>query len=426
MDQTITPGGTLQGTVELPADKSIAHRSALLSGLAEGTSEIHGYSDAADPASTLACLRQLGISWTREGDYVRVEGRGLDGLRAAGEPIDCGNSGTTMRLLSGILAGQSFPSRLVGDESLTARPMERIADPLRRMNARVTLTDGHAPIDLGPSEHLTGITYRLPIPSAQVKSCVLLAGLFAEGPTIVVETTPSRDHTERMLGLPVEQVDDERHVRVPEGTTVSARTWRVPRDFSAAAFFLVAASIVPGSRLHCPDVGLNPTRNGLLTVLREMGADVEITDRRTVSGEPVGDLTVRHAELRGVTVDPDLIPNLIDEIPVLAVAGACAEGTLEVREAEELRVKETDRIDAVVTNLRDLGVDVEEFEDGFVVHGGDPLRAGTLKSYGDHRMAMAMGVAALVAEGSSTVAGADSAEVSFPRFWKELERVRVP
>lgn len=425
METTIAPGGRLLGTVRLPADKSIAHRSALLSGLADGVSEISGYSDAEDPASTLACLRQLGVDWTRDGDRVRIEAEGLEGLSESADPIDCGNSGTTMRLLAGILAGQPFSSRMIGDASLSARPMGRIAGPLRRMNARVTLTDGHAPIDLAPSDGLRGITYRLPIPSAQVKSCVLLAGLFAEGPTTVVETTPSRDHTERMLDLTVEEEGGQRRITVPPGTRIPARTWTVPRDFSAGAFFLVAAAVVPESRIRMEGVGLNPTRSGLLSVLEAMGARIEIANRRTVSGEPVGDLTVESAPLEGTSVDPDLVPVLIDEIPVLAVAGACAAGPLEVREAEELRVKETDRIAAVVANLRALGVEVEEFEDGFAVKGRGSLRAGRLESFGDHRMAMAMGVAALAADGPCTIVGAEHAAVSFPAFWDELTRIRV-
>lgn len=436
MNVTVSPGRPLRGRVRLPADKSISHRAALLSGIGSGTSEIHGFSRAVDPASTLSCLRQLGVEWTREDTRVRVEGRGLRGLREAEAAVDCGNSGTTMRLLTGILAGQSFPSQLTGDASLRARPMERIADPLRQMGARIELTEDHAPIGVEPTERLEGITYPLPIPSAQVKSCVLLAGLYAEGATTVVETSPSRDHTERMLDLPIETVTgersegpsrgfEERRISVPKGTTVPARTWQVPRDFSAAAFFLVAASIVPESRLRLTDVGLNPTRTGLIDVLRRMGAEVEVENRRTVSGEPIGDLTVESGPLRGVAVDPDLIPNLIDEVPILAVAGACAEGSLEVREAEELRVKETDRIDAVVENLRRMEVDVDEYEDGFVVHGEGGLQAATLDSFGDHRMAMAMAVAALRAEGDSTIRGAEHAEISFPQFWDELDRLRA-
>lgn len=424
MNQTIRRAARLEGSVTLPADKSIAHRAAMLAALGDGVSRLVNYPASADPQSTLSCLRQLGVSIQEEEDGIlAVEGRGLDGLQAPAEVLDCGNSGTTMRLLSGILAGQPFETTLTGDASLSRRPMGRVADPLRDMGARIDLTEGHAPIRIQGDGRLHGIEYRLPVPSAQVKSCVLLAGLFAEGETTVVESVPSRDHTERMLGLDAFEVDGVRHLTVRRGLRIPARTWTVPRDFSAAAFFLVAGSIVPGGTLQLPGVGLNPTRSALLDVLRAMGADITVRNERVYGGEPIADLTVCPADLHGVSVGGAVIANLIDEIPVLAVAAACAGGRTEIRDAGELRIKETDRIDAMAKNLRSMGADVEEFEDGFAITGGKPLHGATVETYDDHRIAMAMGVAALAASGETTILEAECAQVSFPDFWQQLEGV---
>jgi len=426
MNQTVSRAARLHGTVSLPADKSIGHRTALLSALADGRSRIENYPSSADPQSTLSCLEQLGVPFEQDGHTVHVDGQGLEGLAAPDAPLDCGNSGTTMRLIAGILAGQPFDSVLTGDASLRSRPMARIADPLREMGAEVALTDGHAPIRIAGGAALRGMTYRLPIASAQVKSCVLLAGLFAEGTTTVIEPTPSRDHTERMLGLPVDTVDGVRHLTVEPDHRVPARTWHVPGDFSAAAFFLVAASIVPDSEVHLGGVGMNPSRNALLDVLRTMGADIEVTNERMKGGEPIADVTVRGTALHATHVDGDQVPNLIDEIPVLAVAAACATGRTEIRDAAELRVKETDRLDAMAKNLRALGADVDEFEDGLAVEGPAALQGATVSSFDDHRIAMAMGVASLVADGTTTITEADCARVSFPNFWDELHAVTEP
>ena len=426
MIQTVRQATALRGTVSLPADKSIAHRSALLSALGDGTSRIRNFPNSADPQSTLDCIRTLGISAERGADGVlEVEGRGLDGLHPPDEPLDCGNSGTTMRLLSGILAGQQFGSVLTGDDSLQQRPMERIADPLKAMGARIKLVEGHAPIRIRATrEGLDGIEYRLPVASAQVKSCVLLAGLYAQGETIVIEPTPSRDHTERMLGLKVNEVGGVRRLTVEQGHTIPASTWMVPGDFSAAAFFLVAGTLVPNSELTMEGVGLNPSRNALLEVLDDMGANITVENERVEGAEPVGDITVRSARLEGTEVAGRLIPNLIDEIPVLAVAAACADGRTEIRDAEELRVKETDRLHAMAENLNALGAEVREREDGLIIDGNGPNLLGTrVGSFDDHRVAMAMGVAGLVAHGSTTVNDAECARVSFPGFWDELERV---
>ena len=424
MNQTLAQAARLAGAVALPADKSIAHRAALFAALGDGRSVITNYPTSADPRSTLACLRQLGIEIDEdEPGILAVQGAGLEGLRRPKAPLDCGNSGTAMRLLAGILTGQPFATTLIGDASLSGRPMARIAEPLRQMKAVVNLEDGHAPIKIAGGQKLQGIEYTLPVPSAQVKSCVLLAGLYAEGETTVVETLPSRDHTERMLGLNVFEMGGARYLTVEQGRRIPARTWTVPRDFSAAAFLLVAASIVPEGEVYLPGVGLNPSRSALLDVLRIMGADVTMEYEREEGGEPLADLKVRPAALHGVSIDGALIPNLIDEIPVLAVAAACAEGRTEIRDAAELRVKETDRIDAMVKNLRALGAEVEEFEDGLVITGGKPLTGTTVDSFDDHRIAMAMGVAALVASGKTTIADADVARVSYPGFWETLDRL---
>lgn len=426
MIQTIHQASSLRGTVALPADKSISHRSAILSALGEGRSRIYNFPRSADPLSTLSCVRTLGVDVDRDDDgTLTVRGNGLDGLHPPQSPLDCGNSGTTMRLLSGVLAGQKFGSVLTGDESLRQRPMERIADPLRAMGARITLRDGHAPIRIrGIQSGLDSIEYRLPVASAQVKSCVLLAGLYSRGKTVVIESTPSRDHTERMLGLEVQEVGGERHIVVEEGHTVSAANWSVPGDFSGAAFFIVAASLVPDSELHLDDVGLNPSRTAMLEVLDGMGADITIENERVQGTEPVGDITVRTASLSGVDIGGRLIPNLIDEIPILAVAAACANGRTEIRDAEELRVKETDRLHAMAQNLRTLGAEVKEREDGLTIDGNGPnLLGGTVKSFDDHRIAMAMGVAALVAHGATTISNAECARVSFPGFWSKLSRL---
>lgn len=428
---TVHPVAALAGSPVLPADKSVSHRSALFAAIAEGESEIVGFSDAADPHSTLACLRQLGVEIEERPDVLGadgtpslfVQGRGIAGLRAPAAPLDCGNSGTTMRLLAGLLAGLPFESTLIGDASLSSRPMGRIADPLRQMGARIDLTDGHAPVTIRGGA-LSGITYRLPMASAQVKSAVLLAGLSASGTTTVVEPLRTRDHTERMLEFDVLDVGGERHISVEPGHAVPARQWVVPRDISAAAFFLVAASIAEAAIIEIPGVGLNPTRNGVVDVLTAMGARITILNERERGGEPLADLRVEAPDgLHGVEISGAIVPNLIDEIPVLAVAAACASGRTVIRDAEELRVKETDRIEATAAFLRAMGAQVEEQPDGLIIDGGRPLRGAAVESYHDHRIAMAAAVAALVADGPTTIHGASAAAVSFPTFWEALESV---
>ena len=421
MDQVSIKATRLEGEVLLPPDKSIAHRLAILGAIADGNSFIRNYPVSADPQSTLSCLRRLGvrITTTTPGE-ICIHGRGMYGLRRARAPLDCGNSGTTMRLLAGMLAGQFFPTTLIGDASLGLRPMRRIASPLREMGATVSLQDGHAPIDMGASTGLSGITYTLPVPSAQVKSCVLVAGLYAHGETTVVETTRSRDHTERMLGLDVAEAGGRRRICVRAVNRIAPFDTTIPRDFSAAAFFLVAGSIVSGGAISLPGVGLNPTRTALLEVLTEMGAAIEVKNRRTDGVEPLADLVVRPSRLKAISIRGALISNLIDEIPILAVAALCAEGRTEVRDASELRIKECDRIDATVRNLQALGGEVEEFSDGFAVVGRRPLAGTSVDSFDDHRIAMAMGVAGLVSQGTTTVHRASAARISFPGFWQAL------
>ncbi|MFT5143236.1 MAG: 3-phosphoshikimate 1-carboxyvinyltransferase [Rhodothermales bacterium] len=421
--QIVNPSKGLSGRVRIPGDKSIAHRCALFASLGQGSSRIVHFPRAADPHSTLACIRGLGVSVVEEDDGILVvEGRGLHGWQPPSLDLDCGNSGTTMRLIAGLLAGRTFDSRLIGDASLQSRPMGRIADPLRSMGALIELTGGRAPISIR-GQKLQGLEYVLPVASAQVKSAVLLAGIFADGETVVIETEPSRDHTERMLGLNVLEIGGKRHISVEGDHQIPARTWAVPGDFSAAAFFLVAGSVIPNSFLKIPGAGMNPTRTGLIQVLRAMGADITVSNERVLGGEPIADLAVRSAHLTGVTVGGSIVPNLIDEIPVLAVAAALADGETVIRDAAELRVKETDRIAAMGTGLRAMGAHVVETADGMTIRGGGGLTGAHVEAFHDHRIAMALAVAGLAARGQTTIHGASAAAVSFPDFWDQLNSV---
>jgi 3-phosphoshikimate 1-carboxyvinyltransferase len=417
----IRPAVSIIGVVDVPSDKSIAHRSALFAAIADGTSRIVDYPVSEDPVSTLKCLKALGVEFYEEDGILVIEGKGPRGLKKPEADLPCGNSGTTMRLLSGILAGQSFSSKLSGDASLCARDMTRIATPLRKMGARVTLDGNHAPISFRHGGELTGINYTVPIPSAQVKSCILLAGLYAKGETTVVEYSRTRDHTERMLGLGTVRLGDQHIITVDGGSVIQPRTWSVPRDFSAAAFFLVAGSVLPDSAIRLPRVGINPSRTGLIDVLRAMGARIELENERITGSETIADLVVFSSGLSGIELGGSTVADIIDEIPILAVAATQASGRTVIREASELRHKETDRISAIVDSLRALGADIEEFDDGFAVTGG-PLSGGTVNSHGDHRIAMAMGVAGLVAQGDTTIEDADVVAVSFPSFWPTLRK----
>ncbi|WP_232820911.1 3-phosphoshikimate 1-carboxyvinyltransferase [Dyella sp. C11] len=409
--------GALKGTVRVPGDKSVSHRALMLGALAEGTSHIRGFLEGEDTRATAAVLQQLGVRIDAPADGERVvHGVGLHGLCGTTQLLDCGNAGTGMRLLTGLLAGQAFDSTLVGDESLSRRPMRRVTDPLASMGARIDTQDGLPPLQVRGGQSLHGIQYTLPVASAQVKSALLLAGLYAQGETEVIEPHPTRDYTERMLaafGWPIEFSPGR--ARLSGGHALRATNVDVPADFSSAAFFLVAGSIVPGSELHLPAVGLNPRRTGLLQALRLMGADIRIENERESGGEPVGDLVVRHAPLHGVELPEALVPDMIDEFPALFVAAMAAKGATVVRGAAELRVKESDRLAAMATGLRALGATIDETPDGATIHGG-PLHGGTIESHGDHRIAMSFAAAGLVASGPVRINDCANVATSFPGF----------
>ena len=412
----------LDGSVQLPGDKSISHRYGMLASIADGLSVIHNYSSGADCHSTLACMRALGVEIVVEDRDVIVAGRGLRGLRAASAPLDAGNSGSTIRMLSGILAGQSFTTRIGGDESLSKRPMLRVMAPLAQMGARIKASGGQFPPLEITGGLLRAIEYAMPVASAQVKSCVLLAGLYADGETSVIELATTRDHTEvalREFGVPVTSAGSRISLRGPG--QLEARELNVPGDLSSAAFFLVAAGIVPGSRVTLPGIGVNPTRATLLDFLASSGVQISILDATMQNGEPVADLQVRGGAVRGGVIEKQWAAALIDEIPVLAVLGAVSEEGLTVRDAAELRVKETDRIETLAANFRRMGVEIETAPDGFQIPGKQTFRAATVDSYGDHRIAMACAVAALRADGPVTIEDAGAASVSFPEFWRTLK-----
>jgi 3-phosphoshikimate 1-carboxyvinyltransferase len=427
----VSPGGVLSGRLRVPGDKSISHRSVMLGALADGVTHVTGFLEGADAISTMNVFRALGVRIDGPDDgRVTVHGVGLHGLRGSGAPLDCGNAGTAMRLLMGLLAGQRFESVLVGDESLSRRPMRRVAEPLARMGAAIETTGGTPPVRIRPAPRLAGIHYDMPVASAQVKSALLLAGLYADGETSVTEPAPTRDHTERMLaGFGVEVGRDGGRASVRGGQRLRATEIDVPADISSAAFFLVGASIAPGSDLVLEHVGINPTRTGVLDVLKLMGADIELLNAREVGGEPVADLRVRAARLRGIDVPPGLVPLAIDEFPALFVAAACAEGRTVVTGAEELRVKESDRIAVMADGLRALGVAAEPTPDGMVIQGqgdgGLPFGAGTIESHGDHRIAMSFTMAALRARGPLLIRDTANVGTSFPGFARLAARAGV-
>lgn len=408
----------LNGDIKIPGDKSISHRSIMLGALAQGTTIVSNFLASDDCLHTAQCFRQLGIAIEQDGTKVTVQGRGLRGLREPDTVLDVGNSGTTMRLLSGILAGQPFYSVVTGDASIRRRPMGRIAKPLRAMGASVFGRDGGqlAPLTI-VGGGLRAVQYETDVASAQVKSAILLAGLFADGWTEVFEPLQSRNHTEVMLqGLGAEIEVSGRLVRVQGGPTLRGGQWEVPGDISSAAFLLVAGLIVPNSRLRLLDVGLNPTRTGIIEVLQRMGGSISVENERVSAGEPIGDLIVESSELTGCVVGGDLIPRLIDEIPVLAVAACFASGTTTIEDAAELKVKESNRIAATAAELAKLGANITELPDGLEVRGGQRLHGTECESHGDHRMALALAIAGLAADGVTTVAHAEAVNVSFPGF----------
>ena len=424
MQRKIRPAGALNGTLALPGDKSISHRYAMIAAIAEGQSLIRNYSSGADCHSTLGCLRSLGIGMEEQGSEVRIGGRGLAGLCEPASQLDAGNSGSTIRMLSGILAAQPFTTRIAGDESLARRPMRRIIGPLESMGARIEARDGQFPPLEIHGAALHAIDYQLPVASAQVKTCVLFAGIFAEGTTSVTEPVRSRDHTEIALReFGADLTVEKQRISIAGRPTLTGRELIVPADLSSAAFFLVAALLVPGSNLVLRGVGLNPTRSALLDFLVGMGARIRVLDLESSNGELVGDLLVEHSPVRGGTIEGALSAALIDEIPVLAVLGAASEEGLTVRDAAELRIKETDRISTVVDNLRRMGVAAEEAPDGLFVPGRQTFRAAVFDSFLDHRIAMAFAVAALRADGESVIENAEAASVSFPEFWDTIARI---
>lgn len=438
----VQPSGPLQGSIGVPGDKSISHRTLLLGALADGASHIRGFLPSADCLATLGCIRALGVAVTplssppphqggggtslpgvslsqQEGDYATlvIHGRGLRGLQAPQAPLDCARSGTTMRLLAGIMAGQSFDSVLTGDPQLRGRPMERIARPLRQMGAQIETVDGHAPLTIR-GRRLQGYDHRLPVASAQVKSAILLAGLHADGPTVVRQPGPARDHTELMLeamGSAIE-ITGLTVTLAPRPSPLAPLNLTVPGDMSSAAFPLVAAALVPGSQVTVDGVGLNPTRTGLLDVLGAMGADITVENEREQGGEPVADITVRASELRSTEISGHTVVRMIDEFPVLAVAATQADGTTAVHDAAELRVKETDRIAVIAGELQKLGARIQPQPDGFVVEGPTPLHGAVVDSHSDHRIAMALAIAGLVAQGETTISNTTCIADSFPGF----------
>ena len=422
----VEPAGALVGHIAVPGDKSISHRAMLIGALSDGETHVHGFGRSGDTESTVHALRALGVEIEEPAeDELVVHGVGLRGLRAPEGPIDAGNAGTLLRLLTGILVAQPGTFELTGDESLRSRPMNRVAEPLTRMGARIATTDGRAPLTIEGTDELRAIEYTLPVASAQVKSAILLAGLNADGTTTVIEPAPTRDHTELMLEAAGARVRRRpSSVSIERATRLRLDEVVVPGDFSAAAPFVVAATLLAGSNLTIHDVGLNPRRTGLLDVLERMGARVNVFNRRKIAGEWIGDLEVRSSELTGSEITPQEVPQLVDELPLFALAAALARGESRVRGAGELRVKETDRIESVTNALRPLGVRIRVSDDGFAVRGV-PSRpnGGRMTSDGDHRIAMLGAVAGLVSRVGVEVGGADAAAISFPGFFELLDSV---
>ena len=421
----VEPARAVKGEISVPGDKSVSHRSIMLGSIAKGVTTVSGFLRGEDNMATLNAFRAMGVRIEDDGVTLRIHGNGIHGLSEAEDVIDCGNSGTSIRLLTGLLAGQSFFSVLTGDKYLRKRPMKRVVTPLAAMGAKIGGRAGGEKAPLGiTGSPLKGISYVSPVSSAQVKSAILLAGLYAEGETVVREPHLSRDHSERMLkhfGADIDANGTE--VRIRGGRELSAQEIAVPGDISSAAFFMVAGLIVPGSELLIKGVGVNPTRTGIIDILRLMGGSITLLNQREVSGEPVADILVQSSALTGIEISGDLVPRAIDEFPVISVAAAMASGRTVVRDARELRVKETDRIKAMADNLRLAGVLVEEAEDGMTVYGADAFKAFHADSCGDHRIAMSMLIAGLAADGPCTVDDTECIATSFPNFFSLLEQV---
>ena len=414
----------LKGEITVPGDKFISHRGIMLGALANGTTSITNFLKGADCLSTISCFQKMGIEIEETENEILVHGKGLHGLSAPKEILDAGNSGTTTRLISGILAGQNFSCDLTGDASIQKRPMKRIMTPLSMMGADITSVhnNGCAPLHIKGAP-LKGISYQSPVASAQVKSCVLFAGLYADGKTSVTEPFLSRNHSELMLssfGASVQTCGTTATIE-PE-PVLTAQKVEVPGDISSAAFFIAAGLLIPGSELLIKNVGINPTRDGILRVCKQMGANLELLNTRTQCGEPVADILVKHSELNGTVIEGDLIPTLIDELPVIAVMAACANGETIIRNAEELKVKESNRLEIIVHHLSEMGCDITGTEDGMIIRGGKPLHGAVLDSHLDHRIAMSFAVAGLVADGETEITNADCVNISYPGFYRDLLR----
>lgn len=419
----IRPVTALKGTVNIPGDKSISHRAIMLGSLSQGRTEISNFLEGADCLSTIGCFREMGIEIERDGSLVTVHGKGLHGLTSPKRTLDAGNSGTTTRLISGILSGSDIDCTLTGDASIRKRPMGRILEPLHRMGADISSVNNNdcAPLSIH-GHRLHAIHYDSLVASAQVKSCVLLAGLFADGVTSVTEPVLSRNHSELMLrGFGARVTSEGTTASIEPEPTLTGQKLQVPGDISSAAYFIAAGLIVPNSEILIENVGINPTRDGILRVALDMGGDITQLNRRTVSGEPVCDLLVRSSSLHGTTVSGEIIPTLIDEIPMIAVMAAYARGETVIRDAAELKVKETDRIMSVTTNLAAMGADVTPTEDGMIIRGGAPLHGALIDSYLDHRIAMSFAVAALAADSPNDIRDAQSVDISYPGFFRDLE-----
>lgn len=415
----------LKGTVKVPGDKSISHRSVMFGAIANGTTSVTNFLLGEDCLSTIACFRKLGVTIEQTGNQLQIFGNGFDGLKEPVDVLDVGNSGTTIRLLLGILAGRPFHATLIGDESIGRRPMTRVTRPLAMMGADI---DGRSSGEFTPLSirggNLTGIDYQLPVASAQVKSSILLAGLQAEGTTTVVEPSKSRDHTERMIRRFGGEVEENGlTIRLKGSQSLTASKVEVPGDISSAAFFLAAAAITPNSELFLKDVGLNPTRTGMIDVLKEMGADITVMPKDSDGFEPSGDIIIKTSNLKGVEIKGDILPRLIDEIPIIALLATQAEGTTVIKDAHELKVKETNRIDTVVGELSKLGASIEATDDGMIIHGKSNLKGGIVSSHGDHRIGMMLAVAALICKEEVFLERDEAISVSYPGFFRDLHSV---
>ncbi len=421
----ITKAKSLKGEITIPGDKSISHRGVMFGAISDGITELTGFLDGADCRSTIGCFRAMGIDITQDNDHVIIHGKGLHGLSAPTTMLDVGNSGTTTRLISGILAGQSFVSSLNGDESIQKRPMGRVITPLTQMgaNIRSIKDNGCAPLEIGGAP-LKAIHYDSPVASAQVKSCVLLAGLYADGITSVTEPVISRNHTELMLsGFGADIKSEGLTASIVGGPKLVGQQIQVPGDISSAAYFIAAGLICENSDILIKNVNTNPTRAGIIKVARDMGGNIELLNERIVSGEPVADIHVTTSNLHGCEVSGDIIPALIDELPIIAVMAACASGTTTIKDAAELKVKESDRIATVTENLSNMGCDITATEDGMIINGGKPLKGSLIKTYLDHRIAMSFAIAGLVADGETTFDNEDCCCISYPDFFKTLSSI---